>query len=687
MVTDPHSLNFEFYNQDRALKQLNSSRGHLCILDALPGYGKTAFLSKIKIEYEKLEWRCVLVDLEETQARNELDTVAATIQNLCNEEEEIDIQDLHHAVEILVDKICPEQSIALMFDHVQCLHAQTLEWIRSDLSSKLRQELRKRTGNKFLLIFSGHNIGHPGQWPLGSRLIQLTEFQREAINELIDIADISELQNFIDYRHCIVEKIFQFSGGHPRSSIKLIEELKAGWIPFQTGENRDMKIFEKHIEPELGKITEGLEEVYKTYLFHLVVFRSISFDTIRAVEQGYSLEERKNPLQVISEFRQNSLFLPNRYAPSATPVLNPFIRQGWLAYMMLYHKTQYQAAHRFAQVTYQSWSEKNSYRIDDVINSLRESIYHCLSQIVSQLDREQSLEENSELINCLHHCIKVLNQRKEETMERDSHLILENILNEDEESIFLLQQLNADWSQLLRYAFFIPNPENSISENQKTRDRCKALTIALMSIDDAGKIAGTGFWVWYRDRFYVITCAHVIEELQKSEGDILTGRTFGPPIHDLSMKVIWFRTPKDMHPQSWTAKQDVAILRPLFDSEICESDLNLNDLLPSLERDFTTLERYRQSLLYSFGYPGATNFRGESFPNLLFGDQAGSGFFKLVNQGSAEVDRGVSGSPLCHVESKQVVGMIQSKFGRNVAYCIPSITILEVLNRMYETLE
>ena len=678
MTTRSTSFNFAFHNQEQALNRVKNSLGELIVLDALPGYGKTAFLTKVKTEYEVLQWRCALVPLE--RARSEIDAVTATIEAIGAEAVEPP-DDLPQALGILTEQLQPGQPLALMFDDLQCLESGALDWVKRKLAPDLQDELKYLTGDNFLLIFSGHNIRSSTPWPSGSRSIDLTAFQREAINQFIDVANIADLwrNRPPNYRYFVVDRIFQFSGGHPRASIGLLKELGSGWQPSRSlGRQQDLEVFERHVERELNKFTGNLDSIYQAYLSHLVIFRSIDFATLKVIEQKYELPEEQNPTQLIKTFRQCNLLLTTRYAPSLT-VLNPVFRLGSLAQMMLRQSEQYPVLHRFAQQTYQNWAGNPGRIADDVIRCLRESIYHCLSRMGDQ----RRLEEQPEFMDCLQYSIQILNRRQTEMLD-SPRSILETLLDGDEDSRTLLQQLDSDWIRLLNFAFAAyPHstaPDTALQQIQAAQAECKAMTLVLT--DEEGEVRGTGFWAVRDQQLYVVTCAHVINQLRRSEGDRVPARTFGPNVQDLELEVIWYRVPEDRSAKDWTARQDIAILRPALKAASQSADLGLIDLLP-LNPDAVTLNQYQQSAtLYSFGYPAPKRLKGESFSSLVCDEQVGNGFVKLLNLGANKVEGGVSGAPLSHVEGKQLIGMIHAKLGADVVYCIPAATILEVLADM-----
>ena len=674
------SLKFTFHNQTQALNRVKNSLGELVVLDALPGYGKTAFLTKVKAEYESRQWRCGLALLR--RARSEIDTVTAAIEAIAAEEVE-PYDTLPQALRTFRNQLQPGQPTALLFDDVQCLESETLDWVKQELAPNLQDELRDLTGHNFLLIFSGHNISNTTPWPKGSRSIALTEFQREAINQFIDVANITELWSNrpTNYRDFVVDRIFQFSGGHPRASIGLLEELRNGWNPSRRlAPEQDLEVFERQVDKELKKFTHNLAPAYQIYLSHLVIFRSIDFATLKAIEQKYELPVEENPTQLIKTFRQCNLLLSNRFAPSLT-VLNPVFRLGSVAQMMLKQAEQYPTLHRFAQQTYQNWASNLNRTADDVIRCLRESIYHCLSR----MEERRRLEQQPEFMDCLQYSIQILDRRQAELPDLPRS-ILETLLDGDEESRTLLQKLDAEWIEVLDFAFAsssrwsanedAPPTVTHIPVNQ-IQAQCKRLTIALT--DEEGEVRGTGFWIEFEQQLYAVTCAHVIKQLRRAEGNRVQARTFGPDVQDLELEVVWYKVPEDRSTKDWSARQDIAILRPVIKTAPQIRDLRLSDLLPLNPDGLSQIHSPQSATLYSFGYPAPKRLKGESFASLVCDEQVGNGFIKLLNLGPIKVEGGVSGAPLLQVEEKRLIGMIHAKLGTDVVYSIPATTILEIL--------
>ncbi|MFG6103808.1 trypsin-like peptidase domain-containing protein [Leptothoe sp. EHU-05/26/07-4] len=650
------------------------------MLDALPGYGKTAFLTKLKTEYETQEWRCSLISLK--RARSKMDAVTAAIEEISAESIESP-EDLQHALDILLEQLQSRQPQALMFDDVHYLEKETLDWVKRELARELKQELKDLTDDNFLLIFSGHSIcgPSPSRWPTVRKPIKLTAFHREVINHFIEKNNIPVLWQDRSQNYCpsVVDRIFQFSGGHPRASLGLLQELKNGWIPSRSLRRRkDLRVFKKHVEKELSRFVENLDPGFRTYLSHLIIFRRVDLAILRFIEQKYQVSVEQTDLKLIEKFLQCNLL----YSPQNSPgikALDPVFRLGSLAQMLFKDPEQYSEQHRFAQEIYQEWAATKKWSYNDVIRCLKESIYHCLSR----MEEQDRLEESSELMDCLHYGIQILNYRQTEIMD-SPRSVLETLLDDDEESQYLLQKLDVDWIKLLKYAFLSYSDtvvEDDIRTlNQTVQDQCKTMTTVL--INDIGEVSGTGFWITLNQQYYVVTCAHVIKQLESSEGNLVKVRTFGPNVQDLNLKVLWYRVPEARSEKDWSARQDIAILGLVSEKAPRLPVVCWDDLLP-LSSDPINLNEHRQAMtLYSFGYPASKHLKGDSFSSLVFKEKVANGFLKLLNRGPANVEGGVSGAPLCHIEGRELVGMIHAKIGTDIVYCIPSTTILGILGEV-----
>ncbi|NEZ57585.1 AAA family ATPase [Adonisia turfae] len=675
MSTSSPNLRFAFHNQVQALKWVDRSRGELLVLDALPGYGKTAFLTKLKTKYETQKWRCSLISFK--RARSKLDAVTATIEEISTEPIESP-EDLDQALDVLLKQLQSRQPQALMFDDVHYLEKEALDWVKRELASELKQELKDLTDDNFLLIFSGHSICGPTRWPTIRKPIKLTAFHREVINHFIEKNNISVLWQDRSQNYCpsVVDRIFQFSGGHPRASLGLLQELKDGWIPSRSLRRRkDLRVFEKHVQKELSKFVENLDPVYQTYLSHLIIFRYVDVPVLEFIKQKYQVSVKQTDLKLIEKFLQCNLL----YSPSNSlgmKALDPVFRLSSLAKMLFKDPEQYSKQHKSAQEIYQNWAATKNWSYD-VIRCLKESIYHCLSR----MEGKECLEEPSELIDCLRYGIRILNHKQTEMIDPPKS-VLETLLDDDEEIQYLLQKLEIDWIKLLKYSFFAYSGTaitviDIPTVNQTVQDQCKTMTTVL--INDIGEVSGTGFWIALNQQYYVVTCAHVIKQLKSSEGDLVKVRTFGPNAQDLDLKVLWYRVPSSQSEKDWSARQDIAILGLVSEKELRLSIGCWSNLLPLSDEPININGYQKISPLYSFGYPASKHLKGDSFPSLVFKEKVANGFIKLLNRGSNSVEGGVSGAPLCHIEGEHLVAMIHAKSGTDVVYCIPSTTILDVL--------
>jgi hypothetical protein len=189
---------------------------------------------------------------------------------------------------------------------------------------------------------------------------------------------------------------------------------------------------------------------------------------------------------------------------------------------------------------------------------------------------------------------------------------------------------------------------------------------------ESGKIFGTGFLTRYLDQIFIITCSHVIWELEKQEGDTLELGRIDSRYDDFRGKILWCTPQKIKDPVNLSALEDVCIIEPV-------SDLEVDDVLELAGLQ----DRYEGlSTCSCFGFLGIKGPKGEWFENINSERRVGADFIRLSQTGPIKIGRGVSGAPLYSVQSAKIIGIIQSISGKDVAYLIPGYVIHRVLEKM-----
>jgi hypothetical protein len=215
-----------------------------------------------------------------------------------------------------------------------------------------------------------------------------------------------------------------------------------------------------------------------------------------------------------------------------------------------------------------------------------------------------------------------------------------------------------------------------LTSSHRDKAVVKQYELAIVAVEDDYHLPfGTGFFVPHNNGVYVVTSAYPIRKLGKKEGDTVKLRAFNPSFKELpEAEIIWYQVSNDEQ-EIDTANQSISILK-LKDS------LSLDlPLLPLNESEYNFLDYRRNDDFLCFGYPGSKSTMGSWFNKFFPEGVVGHGFIELSNQGQYEFDTGISGAPLCHVQTGTIIGMIRP-FSGNIAYMIPSTTIIEILSQL-----
>ena len=700
----PSQLNpIVFHNQEKALNQVRGSIGNLLVLDALPGYGKTAFLEKLREEYQsRSRWYCCFIALERVNTTL-VDFYLLILKNLCNDisfaSRRVTTFNDTDVLSTLVARLQQwdkEICIALFIDNVDYLDQSAFDCLKDKFCEEFKNLLSSATYNQFLLIFSGCNLRQNGDWSItANNYVYLTPFQRVTIGHFLDDANLPQLQNTLTEatyrtRKLFTDRIYRLTGGHPRASIRLIKALQAKeWQPIEMNigtlvRQRDFDVFQNYVLEELTQLTEGLENTYTRYFPTLLVFRILHSSIVKAVRQKKEFSDSCAPLTFIRALASRNL--ATQEEATIFHQLNPVLRQGRLAQMILSQNPQekeiHQNLHHFAQQVYQNLNFDNT-DPERVQTYIRESLYHCLCLYSN--DENPRLKRQEFLLSlkqCLLRGLQVLNRLDPEDQEEVQSGLL-RLIQRDEEIIALLQEHELKWSDVVSNAIdsFVPisQPQSIISDvainpQYLSQEQAKSLTIALLGED--GKVKGTGFWV--RDGnpltpyTQVVTCAHVVKELKQEVGGRVKGRTFGPDPQEITLEVSYYQVPND-RPEDWSGQEDIAIL------DMVQPEVVIPSPLFDLNLDPQMYLKTQSMMLYSFGFPSTKHLKGESFNNLIWDGQVGNGFVKLINLGKTKVEPGVSGSPLVDLMQKQIIGMIHARSSNDVIYGIPARSLAQIL--------
>ncbi|NET33816.1 MAG: AAA family ATPase [Cyanothece sp. SIO1E1] len=675
-----------FRNRSVELRKLSASRGEIVVVDALSGYGKTAFLKEVARQYDEQQWLVCYISLNSrmqprdiwTETLRELDRDIAIEPSSFN----------HFLAAIASSSRLQNIDVAVLFDDIHTLSNDTLEWLTQVFAYQVLEALRKirRSDDGFLLVFSGNNIAHSilTTWPLDRRSIYLHPFDRSTIQEFIDAVPNEKFQYSLSrvarYRKWLTEKLTRLCGGHPRALLNLLGEIESGdWLPNPAlDEHREFyqSLFERHVLVELDNLTRELSESYRQLLENLCIYRTVNSETVKVVLQDSTVDNNENSLKVVQTLRHHKLYLAKE------KVLDPVIRNGLTTRLMIEDPQRYVALNRTALEFYKEQLARfdgAKQPFESAQNLAAEAIYHCLCYS----------REVPDLKNCLsfttRHLDELLTTQADEEEFTGKEIIIE-LVDGDEDIRTLLYDYDISLKEVFRE---IENEKASIFRNEtdvtgiELTTRYTSGIVGLLGEDQASlRVVGTGYLVWHIDQWLVITCAHILNSLRLQEGDTVSLKHLMPTINRFEAQVLKFNPPNDS-PLSWNAYDDVAILRPL-------------DLLPTNNlTPFPLYQGEHYSSIYPtgeqsicFGYPHDRHTRGSFIKDLDYANTVANGFIELSNGEDQKIKPGFSGAPWGHKGAQAVVGMVQTVLkngGRT--YLIPSSIILKVISDYFSSIE
>jgi hypothetical protein len=647
--------------------KLDNSLGEIVVIDALSGYGKTAFLKESARLHQTRNWLTQYIPL--SQRMRPVDIWTTTVQELSGNYD-LHPQRLDDALARLSYALPHGRCLTVLFDDVHSLPSETFTWVYSEFAPKLKEELISISQGNCLLVFSGQNIRvDPKLWP-PHRPIYLLPFDRSTIQQFVDAVPSPQLQEFLKsgrHKKWLIEKMIRLCGGHPRALLQILQEIETGaWCPHpRLSEESNRAVFERHIETELNQLIGHLSDAYRQILESLSIFRSVNSNIVKVIQRDEHIQNRDNPLAIISHLRNNNLLIPKE------TVLDPVIRNGLTTRMILNDRQRYLALNRIAQLSYQTWlirfDEERPF--EEARGYAAEAIYHCLC--------------HSNQLQDLQDCLNIVLQRLDELLAAQSAVGFDSIralieyLPDDEDISILFADYGWSIEQLRDMNRVRLANSTSPSSSSSQSDVCDYTSgiVAVLSLDQA--VIGTGFLIWCREQWLIVTCTHVLQKLSLNSNSTVHLSHFNPDIGEFEAQVVKF-APPEKPPHQWSAYEDVSILRPtqpLGGDTLKPYPLHNGHLQPSL------YPHGQQSLC--FGYAQDRINRGDYISDLTFAHEVASGFIALSNRSGRGVRPGVSGAPWANLDTQSIVGMVQSIAANgDQAYLIPASTIGRVISEV-----
>jgi len=207
------------------------------------------------------------------------------------------------------------------------------------------------------------------------------------------------------------------------------------------------------------------------------------------------------------------------------------------------------------------------------------------------------------------------------------------------------------------------------------KEQYEQMIVALLN--DNGEQMGTGFLFKNFGSSWVISCAHIIQAMNKRASDIIKLMPFNSKIPSFQARVAWISFPPDQKPENWGAEEDICVLR-------VEEEFFWNSPPLRLSRH---LDNFPVEDCWCFGYISSRKPRGAYIKRIRLNGKVAHGFIELSqlreDKLEAGIEPGASGAPLCGQQG-EILGIIQSTRNEKVSYLIPADVIEEILKKLNE---
>lgn len=670
-----------YLNRVHELQRVKNSSGEIVIIDALSGYGKTAFLEEITRRF--INERAWLVFCIATNSEMQPRDILTRIMHYLSDENADDTR-ISSSADLLTQLAHSPQlenkGLAILFDDVHKLTRDTLVWLQKELAPNLMDELYKISRGHCLLVFSGYNITNSPGFRPPYRSIPLLPFNRNTIEEFIEAVPNDNFQFFLrnsaNNKKWLIKKLVNSCGGHPRSLLKILREIESGrWLPHPIhSEETYQDIFKEYVLREVENLISGLNDSYCKILKSLCVYRSINSNIVKAIQQDADVANNDDPLTVTRKLRNHKLVVSDTL--SKKKVLDPLIRNGLTTHLMMDNHQRYVKLNETAFKAYKDWLESfdETRPFEDALDLARDAIYHCLCHSRLRQDLRDCLRFIS---RCLDNLLAIQEVGEGITSKQE---IIDHVRDDED-----IQTMLSDYSLVIEDELDALEREEfpSFSKREDAVSyKYDSGIVAILDGEGVGQnVVGTGFLSQYDDRWLVITCTHVLQKLSCQQGSTLHLRHYLPKIGNFTAEVLKYNPP-DSPPIKWTAYQDVAILEPLTPSF---SD-NIRPFLLSVDEQ-PNYPVDKKSIC--FGYAQDRVDRGTRIEGLSYLNPVANGFV-VLRDSKSKVKPGVSGAPWGHRDTETIVGMVQSIYAsshtlEDEAYLIPAPTILQVVKDYFSS--
>lgn len=181
---------------------------------------------------------------------------------------------------------------------------------------------------------------------------------------------------------------------------------------------------------------------------------------------------------------------------------------------------------------------------------------------------------------------------------------------------------------------------------------------------------GTAFVVWFRYRYFIVTCAHVLQKLPQKPAlnDYVFFRTTTNA--RVKGKLVIFNPP-EKDPKDYSAKEDIAVCEM-----ICE---NISEIV-ALEMRTSGLQELKGGSF--FGFRSSSLRLGDWIKEISSVGGLALGFYKITCKTDVKDAKGFSGSPLID-NNWAVLGVVRAGYLREGYHVIPCEIIQKALSEYF----
>ena len=672
----------DFGGREEFNRLANPAGPSFLVLDAPHGYGKTHLLRQIERSYGREKknpdhWICVYIDLAQPDTNKyailkEISSAVAGKSAECS------------SVSMLATIISEHvKDVFILVDSVNSSDQNTI-WLMEEMIPTLLTRINEMKYRAAIRVwFAGRYLSQKN-WPSNYEVKQLSSIDFSGIQTAMLVL-APWLAN--PYARQYSRIIAFISGGHPNCIANILRDLaeKNNWDKIRDAEEQ-IRLYRDHVSETLKMMLDEVDDkLLKDALMTLSVFKRFNPKIIEALQEQDKISNSLPSSVLFDRLLTTGLV---RAKPDDVYFSDICIRDLVTAEMCLGNKKYRQLfldINQFACELYEIWLDSKQIGSNEQRQAIviSDSIYHlinclkakgaCRTEIENTIGDKlgQYLPRLSSSFDCYPN--EDLRQKVQKRVREDLSDLLEDLFGEDgAQKIYLMFTGSGQIARSEPRSSIMTDPLVTSASQREKQIHKKYENIIVAVVNENMEAVGTGFTLKNSTGNYVITCAHVLAEINVNEGDSVILRHYKQSPNILKSKVKWYRPPTNILPRNWSAEEDIAILG--LDSPL------------SLVEDFELFNSEDLSEAkagWCFGY---TSPKGDWITGLSYENTNANNFVKLHQIGEIQVNQGASGAPVCVIRDSAgiIQGIIHAYKGDDPSsiFLIPSYLILKVLSNL-----